>query len=508
MLRTCAEYARNRLTGKRPPPDSKSGLTWIVPWAFLAPSGWPRGISSIVRQQLSFVGYVVLALVIVAPFWAILLGLATMGRIDVEAAVASACSALVGALLVARWIMTIQATAAAWAGSLSAGREPPTTRLPGGPVSEVLETSLLRLHRAMAAERADIATESANAERILDRLPDPLLTLDAAGRIGGANKAAEEFWGEGLVGRHLAMAIRHPMLLTTAESVLRGELESAEVEFREAAPLERWLQARIFSVANTGPGGPAAVLALYDLTAVKKAEGMRADFVANVSHELRTPLATLIGFIETLTGPARDDAAARQRFLDIMDSQAQRMARLIEDLLSLSRIEMHEHTAPDGRLEVGPLLDSVATMLQMAAAEKNIKIRVDAAGLPPVVGEPDELTEVFQNLVENAIKYSHPDTEVTVVGRREGDRLGIVVADQGVGIPNDHIPRLTERFYRVDKARSRDLGGTGLGLAIVKHIVSRHRGSLAIESEIGVGSRFTVYLPIDPGSGAEAEVSG
>ncbi|MCG8690379.1 MAG: ATP-binding protein [Minwuiales bacterium] len=460
------------------------------------------------RQQVSFVGYVVLALVIVAPFLAILLALATTGRLDLEAAAASAFSALVASLLVARWLMTIQATAAAWAGSLAAGQEPPTPRMPGGPVSEQLETSLLRLQRAMAAERADIATESANAARILDRLPDPLLTLDAAGRVGGANKAAEEFWGEGLVGRHLAMAIRHPTLLTTAETVLRGELESAEVEFREAAPLERWLQARIFSVANTGPGGPAAVLALYDLTAVKKAEGMRADFVANVSHELRTPLATLIGFIETLTGPARDDAAARQRFLEIMDSQAQRMARLIEDLLSLSRIEMHEHTAPEGRVEVGPLLDSVATMLQMAAAEKNIRIRVEAAGLAPVVGEADELTEVFQNLVENAIKYSHPDTEVSVVGRRDGDRLAISVVDQGVGIRNNHIPRLTERCYRVDKARSRDLGGTGLGLAIVKHIVSRHRGSLAIESELGVGSRFTVHLPVDPASEAGAAGAG
>ncbi len=231
---------------------------------------------------------------------------------------------------------------------------------------------------------------------------------------------------------------------------------------------------------------------------------MRADFVANASHELRTPLSSLMGFIETLRGPARDDAAARERFLGIMQQQAERMSRLVNDLLSLSRIELDEHVPPTGRVAVGPLLQSVADALELKAQRKGQRLELDLApDLPPVVGDLDQLYQVFQNLVSNAINYGRQGGVVGLSARSAGDgrrtSLVVTVRDQGEGIAREHLPRLTERFYRVDPARSRAVGGTGLGLAIVKHIVSRHRGRLEIDSEVGRGSVFTVFLPAAPG---------
>ena len=244
---------------------------------------------------------------------------------------------------------------------------------------------------------------------------------------------------------------------------------------------------------------------------------MRADFIANASHELRTPLSSLLGFIETLRGPARDDLEAHERFLSIMHDQASRMARLVNDLLSLSRIELDEHMPPAGRVDVLDRLDGVIAALELKAASRGIRLKLEGPdSLPAVVGDDDQLTQVFQNLVSNAIKYTRENTDVTVsVSIADGAVVGIVgtapmpgrggrgnpmvavaVRDQGEGIARTHLPRLTERFYRVDAARSRAMGGTGLGLAIVKHIVNRHRGRLTIESAVGVGSTFTVYLPV------------
>jgi two-component system phosphate regulon sensor histidine kinase PhoR len=224
---------------------------------------------------------------------------------------------------------------------------------------------------------------------------------------------------------------------------------------------------------------------------------MRADFVANASHELKTPIAGLAGFIETLRGPARDDGAARERFLGIMAEQADRMRRLVDDLLTLSRIEQHEHARPDAEVDVERVLRGVLDLLQFKAAARKVvlELAVDS-GLARAVGDHDELTIVFQNLVDNAVKYAKPATTVRVAARSDGaERLVVSVSDESDGIPAVHLPRLTERFYRVDAARSRQLGGTGLGLAIVKHVVNRHRGRLDIQSTPGKGSTFTVSLP-------------
>ncbi|HYM01722.1 MAG TPA: ATP-binding protein [Stellaceae bacterium] len=372
----------------------------------------------------------------------------------------------------------------------------------------------LAVGRWSRASRQRIGAREAElgaAQAVLAALPDPLILLDERRRIVRANAAANELLGMRLIERDLAVALRHPAVLAAADAVLRGE-EPRIVEFDITTPVERHLSARLAAVKPHTSEGAVAVLTLHDLTASKRSERLRADFVANASHELRTPLASLIGFIETLRGPARDDGAARDHFLSIMAEQSQRMARLVDDLLSLSRIEMNEHRAPTERVHLGRLLRTVADLLDQRAAARDMRIVLDLPeDLPEVVGDPDELAQVFQNLFDNAIKYSRPGTPIELSagpsprflpGVRPGERpsaIAVIVRDHGDGIDREHLPRLTERFYRVDAARSRELGGTGLGLAIVKHIVNHHRGALDIDSQLGEGTIFTVHLPLPVG---------
>ena len=339
-------------------------------------------------------------------------------------------------------------------------------------------------------------------------MPDPFLLLDVRRHIIDANGAAHELLGARLTERDLAGALRHPAILAAADAVLRGE-GGRIVEFDMTGPLERHLSARLAPLQPEEASGVAAIISLHDITAMKRSERLRADFVANASHELRTPLASLVGFIETLRGPAREDARARERFLAIMSEQAARMARLVDDLLSLSRIEMNEHQPPTDRIALGPHLKAVAEALEQRASARDMRLVLDIdPDLAAVAGNADELTQVFQNLIDNAIKYGASGHPIAITARpsprllsgvraiEPGPSVMVSVRDHGEGIARAHLPRLTERFYRVDIARSRDLGGTGLGLAIVKHIVSHHRGLLEIESEQGMGSVFTVHLPV------------
>jgi two-component system, OmpR family, phosphate regulon sensor histidine kinase PhoR len=358
--------------------------------------------------------------------------------------------------------------------------------------------AVLRLRRSWREHAAQAEAQLAIAEAVITAVPDPLIMIDRQRRIVRSNAAAAEFIGPGAQPRDLAAALRNPVLLAAADAVLRGE-PVRSVEFALSGPVERVLRAHFAWIGEPTLDGAAAILTLHDVTALKRSEQMRADFIANAGHELKTPLATLIGFIETLLGPAREDVAARERFLGIMREQAQRMARLVDDLLSLSRIELNEHVAPTARVALAPVIDEVARGLELRAAERGIRIiRALPADLPEVHGDRDELTQIFQNLLDNAVKYGRPHSEIEVSGGT-GSELAIelvrvAVADQGDGIPSDQLPRLTERFYRVDTARSRELGGTGLGLAIVKHILNRHRGRLDIASTVGRGSTFTVWL--------------
>ncbi|MDE2227656.1 MAG: PAS domain-containing protein [Alphaproteobacteria bacterium] len=368
----------------------------------------------------------------------------------------------------------------------------------------------LALGRWARNVRAEIRARDAaldSARSVLAALPEPLLLLDAGRRVVRANAAATALFGAHIEGRDLAGALRHPLVLAASDQVLKGEAMRA-VEFELTSPVERHLRALVARLVPEAEGA-AAVLVLHDLTELKRTERLRADFVANASHELRTPLATLVGFIETLRGTARDDSAARDRFLGIMAEQGARMTRLVEDLLSLSRIEMNEHRPPTEAVQVETALRQAADPLEPRAKARGMRFVYDIApDLPPVIGDGDELVQVFQNLFDNAIKYGDQGTAIEVVARpstkalpgtRPGERVAgvaIAVHDYGPGIAHDHIPRLTERFYRVDAARSRALGGTGLGLAIVKHIVSHHRGVFEIDSELGQGSTFTVHLPV------------
>ncbi|MDE1902928.1 MAG: PAS domain-containing protein [Alphaproteobacteria bacterium] len=367
----------------------------------------------------------------------------------------------------------------------------------------------LALGRWARSMRGEIkARDSAlkSARSVLATLPEPLLLLDANRRVVRANTAATILFGEHIEGRDLAGVLRHPAVLAATDQVLKSET-ARTVEFELTSPVERHLRAVVARLIPEAEGA-AAVLVLHDLTELKRAERLRADFVANASHELRTPLATLVGFIETLRGPAREDTAARDRFLGIMAEQGARMTRLVEDLLSLSRIEMNEHRAPTEAVRIENTLRQAADPLEPRAKARSMRFVFDIApDLPPVAGDPDELVQVFQNLFDNALKYGDQGTTIEIVARpstralsgaRPGDRGGVAVAvrDHGAGIAHEHIPRLTERFYRVDAARSRALGGTGLGLAIVKHIVGHHRGAFEIDSELGQGSVFTVYLPV------------
>lgn len=373
------------------------------------------------------------------------------------------------------------------------------------------QIALDRLNRM--AEEAEAQAEALRykasvADRIVSSLPDPLLFLDRRRRVVRANRGAERLLDKDLLGRDIGEGLRHPDLLAAVDRALAGE-GAQQVEVSLPGPPPATFIARIEPVEappsrrGADPAEqavqPVLLVDLQDVTALIRSEQMRVDFVANVSHELRTPLTSLTGFIETLRGPAKDDADARDKFLAIMQEQSERMFRLINDLLSLSRIELDEHSRPTDPVDLGEVLDGVRSMLAMKAEAKamDLILTLPEEVAPIVRGDADQLTQVFLNLVDNAIKYGGKGTEVGVRVRvRDPRRLAIDVQDHGAGIPAEHIPRLTERFYRVDAARSRELGGTGLGLAIVKHIVNRHRGRLSITSREGEGSCFTVILPL------------
>jgi two-component system phosphate regulon sensor histidine kinase PhoR len=294
--------------------------------------------------------------------------------------------------------------------------------------------------------------------------------------------------------------------------------EPTSVEFSFPVPIARHFQAY---VTRTEQVPRWTALLLHDVTAAKRAEEARTDFIANASHELRTPLAAVSGFIDTLKGHARDDEHAREKFLDIMTVEANRMRRLIDDLLSLTRIEQNEHVPPSGDVDIADVVREAATALQGLAQLDDVTILLaEVQNLPPVAGERDELIQLFQNLVHNAIKYGRVGGHVWISfaqapvsaalqGRGgAGTMISIAIRDDGEGIAREAIPRLTERFYRVDVKRSRERGGTGLGLAIVKHIVNRHKGKLVIESRAGEGSTFTVLLPaVVPSESAAATPS-
>jgi two-component system phosphate regulon sensor histidine kinase PhoR len=340
-------------------------------------------------------------------------------------------------------------------------------------------------------------------ESIISGLPDAVIALDRDGRIVAWNAAAQKIMLPLARSAPLSLVLRNPDVIEAVRRVaMNGRAE--RVEFYERTPLDHWTEAHVVPIAlpETMAGErELVILTLHDLTPLRRAEEIRTDFVANASHELRTPLASLSGFIETLQGPARDDVEARERFLGIMKEQATRMARLIDDLLSLSRVELKENVRPEQKIDLIAVVRQVADSLQPLAQERNVVIKIDCPSEPlTVFGDHDELIRVFENLIDNALKYGvgGKRVDIALVRAPEGE-AAVTVRDYGPGLAPEHLPRLTERFYRVDVRESRAQGGTGLGLALVKHIVNRHRGKLTIDSAPGEGASFTVRLPLAEG---------
>ena len=357
-----------------------------------------------------------------------------------------------------------------------------------------------------ATTRAAAPAQVLLIESLIGGLPQPAIVLDRDGRVIAFNEAAAAIAPALRRGEPALITLRMPELVDAIRRATKRR-EPQRVEFFERVPLDRWFEAFVTPVRlTTGDAGSDILLMTFnDLTPLRRVEEMRADFIANASHELRTPLAALLGFIETLQGSAKDDAAARAKFLAIMQGQAARMARLIDDLLSLSRIELNAHLQPNTPADLVPIVRQVADGLQMLARDRGVEIKVSVPSEPLLVlGDRDELIRALENLVENALKYGAAGKRVDITLARGQTRAGapearLSIRDYGPGIAPEHVPRLTERFYRVDVADSRAQGGTGLGLALVKHVLNRHGGRLSVESTPGAGATFTMHVPLPTG---------
>ncbi len=417
-----------------------------------------------------------------------------------RAGLARAARELVARLSGARWLLVAVAVILAALVVL--------TDLPGFPallafVAFVASVACLPRHTIDTSTGTLVSTAAvpqASAMHVMaEALPDPILLLNASGQILSSNAPARRLFGSLREGNHISSAIRTPEFLDAVLAAPdRGR--AITVTYAERVPVGRRMEATVAPIEGAPDGGTILVL-LRDLTEVERINQMRADFIANASHELRTPLASLRGFIETLQGTAKEDTGARERFLPIMAEQASRMTRLIDALLSLSRVEMNAHVTPRELVDLNEVIRYARETLEPLARESGVTLEVGQFSDKALVrGDRDELVQVIQNLVQNALKYGPQGGLVRIepkhipsLGRQVG-RFAVAVIDKGPGIAPEHLPRLTERFYRVDVASSREKGGTGLGLAIVKHILNRHRGELAIASKPGEGSTFTVML--------------
>lgn len=395
-------------------------------------------------------------------FWAL--------RLAMVAVLAVAVAGIIISELAPWWLIVFPVVFAALVGALFVQNPPSAARING------------------PAPNDDDEYEAA-AQDLMELVEHPFLVVDARKRVELANSAALKLLGEHIVGQNVRLALRNP---AAAALLTAGAPPGTRIELLDlGGPEQRW-------ELLADPLGHKQVVRIVDRTPLRAAEKMRVDFVANASHELRTPLATLIGFIETLEGPAAEDADARHRFLGIMRGEAQRMIRLVDDLMSLSRIEADKHRQPVASVRMVPLVEEVKDALGHRLMKGDRRLLIEAEpDLPSVAGDRDQLLQLLHNLIGNAVKYGRPGTPIVVRMQRDGQSMiRIAVEDQGDGIAPEHLPRLTERFYRVDAGRSRSIGGTGLGLAIVKHIVERHRGQLLIASDPGVGTRVTALLPV------------
>ena len=351
------------------------------------------------------------------------------------------------------------------------------------------------------ASTTGAASETALVEAtrmFAEALPDPCIIIDRRSVVIHTNSAAQSYFPGVTVGGPIAFTLRNPTLLNAIEAARAQGTQ--QVELHQSIPTETWYRTTVAPLGDVAEGSEGIlVITLQSLTESRRLDSLRTDFVANASHELRTPLTSLVGFIDTLLGPAANDREARERFLNIMRTQAARMSKLIDDLLSLSRIEMRQHVRPSGKVTLNSLIREVCEGLQKLADDAGAPLVLTLPAEPVLVtGDRDELYEVFENLIDNAIKYGADGGSIEVNLSTEPGRQGfdalVSVTDHGAGVAQEHVPRLTERFYRVDAESSRKKKGTGLGLAIVKHIVTRHHGLMLIRSQPGQGTRVEVFL--------------
>jgi two-component system phosphate regulon sensor histidine kinase PhoR len=379
-----------------------------------------------------------------------------------------------------------------------------------------LSQSVKNLHNSWGHRTIELEAALAESRILFDTIPDILIMLDKNLSIVRANNTAMTIFNKSLVGKKFKSLNPTAEFLDAVKSVLSGTIEtSLETNFRINNVTQEYLViVKKFPVRSVA--GISIIIIMHDITETKLRKQMMKDFVANASHEIRTPLTSVMGFIENLialeeeNGDKAANKKTRTKFLEIISDQTERMSKLVNDLLSLSKVEMNESTAPTEIVSPSDVIKDVVKRLKHSAEEKEMKIVFkDMKNIPDIVGDYSELTQVFTNLISNAIKYGYPKTDIEITANvvtefsnseylpKGCEKLLLIsVKDEGEGISEENLPRITERFYRVDKVRSRKVGGTGLGLSIAKHIIYRHRGDIVIESKLGKGSTFTVRLPV------------
>jgi two-component system, OmpR family, phosphate regulon sensor histidine kinase PhoR len=336
--------------------------------------------------------------------------------------------------------------------------------------------------------------DNAQLASLVSALPDPAIVVAENGEVVSANEPACILLEVSPIGKHLTLSLRAPNVLQAVSDAILDQA-SSQVEHIIRAAVPRTIEVYVSPLGQQNGNARIALIILRDLTYEQQLERMRADFVANASHELRTPLASISGFIETMQGAAKNDPKAQAKFLDVMKAQADRMSSLIDDLLSLSRIEINEHLTPSGHVNLVNVVKKAKDLLAPVSKEQNCEVRMNMPDSLNVTGDEGQLSQVVINLIENALKYAASGKFIDVEGSEHNGAVHLIVRDHGPGIAPQHVPRLTERFYRVNVQDSRMRGGTGLGLAIAKHIINRHRGKLLIESVVGQGSKFSFHLP-------------
>jgi two-component system phosphate regulon sensor histidine kinase PhoR len=472
------------------------------------------------KQGIPFSSLLKTMLAVSSPPLLVMIALAASGALDFNYFIYGYLATLLLSLLVVMPFLSNLTAVTQYANDLAQDKRVRAPHLSFLSNIGELSGALTKLQNSWEQKRHEMETVITEREILVDTLPDILIMTNDDKVIVRTNRAARNIFGQNLANRHLRDIIPNDKLINAITAVVE-DIQGQEIEFHLQEPTPRDFQAIIERFPIPSAGGMSIVITMTDITSQKRIQRMRADFVANASHEIRTPLASIIGFIETLRGPAKDDERARDEFLKVIAEQAERMSKLLNDLLSLSKIEMNAHQLPTRRVDLLRIIRGEKQHFEWACKQKNVNIRMKLNDtIPPTRGEDEELAQVVRNLLGNAIKYTMPDTDVVITAKvttqvpedpmfRSLNRaICFSVQDQGEGIPVEHIPRLTERFYRVDSARTRKVGGTGLGLAIVKHVLNRHHGVLQIDSVVGEGSTFSVYLPIyDDVAPKESEIS-